>query len=88
MLLVGTSSIPLSTSYSFSECDDNYDGIITFDFSDAESEIFSIFPSAVNIMISYYENERRCTFGVECYTRYKQSSKYELIIINHMGKSR
>ncbi|MDC3388912.1 hypothetical protein OAX11_05325, partial [Flavobacteriaceae bacterium] len=57
MLLVGTSSIPLSTSYSFSECDDNYDGIITFDFSDAESEIFSIFPTSINILISYYENE-------------------------------
>jgi hypothetical protein len=57
VLFVGTSSIPVSTSYPFSECDDNYDGIITFDFSDAESEIFSIFPTSVNILISYYENE-------------------------------
>ncbi len=56
-LLVGTSSIPVATEYLYSECDDDYDGITTFDFSSAEVQITSIFPASVSILISYYENE-------------------------------
>jgi len=56
-LLVGTSSIPGTTIYSFSECDDDYDGVTTFDFSSAEAQITAIFPPTVNILISYFENE-------------------------------
>ena len=56
-LTVGTSSIPTGTEYVFSACDDDYDGITTFDFSAVETDINSIFPPTVNISISYYENE-------------------------------
>ena len=56
-LLVGTSAIPAATIYSFSECDNDYDGITTFDFSAAEAAIMLIFPPTVHISISYFENE-------------------------------
>ncbi|MDC3388136.1 hypothetical protein OAX11_01350, partial [Flavobacteriaceae bacterium] len=56
-LIVGTSAIPSSTAFSYAVCDDDYDGISLFDFSDVVPQITSIFPSSVNISISYYENE-------------------------------
>ena len=61
-LVVSTTLIPQSFQIVKTECDDlisgsNTDGISTFDFSDATSQIQSLFPTGQLLTITYYKNE-------------------------------
>ncbi|MFL1013666.1 T9SS type B sorting domain-containing protein [Flavisericum labens] len=56
-LKVNPTQIPNTFSRDFYICDDNNDGISTFDFSSVDSEIRNLFPSDQQIIISYYKNE-------------------------------
>ncbi|MGB0895805.1 MAG: hypothetical protein ACPGRW_00625, partial [Flavobacteriaceae bacterium] len=55
-LTVGTSAIPSTLQDSYTECDDDYDGIATFDFSASHTTLATLF-AGVNSTITYYENE-------------------------------
>ncbi len=60
-LQVVTTSIPMSFHRSFTVCDDdlsgsNNDGIATFDFSAAASDIEALYPTGQELDISYYKN--------------------------------
>ncbi|MFD0963755.1 hypothetical protein ACFQ1O_07035, partial [Pseudofulvibacter geojedonensis] len=56
-LVVGTTQIPPNFLLEYSNCDDNFDGITIFDFSNASNQILGLFPGNNNINISYYENQ-------------------------------
>ncbi len=62
-LVVGVSQIPVSfTTLQYYECDtkevdnDNTNGITSFDFSDAESQIETLFPAG-GVTVTFYNNE-------------------------------
>lgn len=60
-LVVSTTSIPTSFLIIDNECDDlvsgsAIDGIATFDFSNATSQIQALFPSGQQLVITYYKN--------------------------------
>ncbi|MGC6429965.1 MAG: T9SS type B sorting domain-containing protein [Jejuia sp.] len=63
-LVVGVSQIPPAfTTLEYFECDtkdvdnDDFNGVATFDFSDAEQTIRNLFPSPQNFSITFYESE-------------------------------
>lgn len=60
-LQVSTTSIPTSFQLTYHECDDtlsgsNTDGITTFNFSDAESQIRALYPSGQLLDVTFYKN--------------------------------
>jgi len=60
-LVVSTTQIPMDFMRTFTKCDDtvsgsNTDGIATFDFSSAGSDIRALFPSGQLLDITYYRN--------------------------------
>lgn len=60
-LVVSTTQIPASFIRTFTVCDDtasgsNSDGIATFDFSSADSDIRALFPAGQLLDITYYRN--------------------------------
>ncbi|MEM6721128.1 MAG: CUB protein, partial [Bacteroidota bacterium] len=61
-LLVATTQIPDTFQLTYEVCDDdlidgdNTNGVATFDFSTAETQITSLFPAGQNLTITYYEN--------------------------------
>jgi gliding motility-associated-like protein len=63
-LIVSTTTIPSNYSYTIEECDEyisstdpENDGFDYFDFSDATSDILSLFPATQNLIVTYYTNE-------------------------------
>lgn len=56
-LVVTTTQIPSTFARDFYVCDDNGDGISTFDFSSVNDEITAMFPSGQQLLVSYYRNE-------------------------------
>lgn len=63
-LIVSTTTIPSNYSYTIEECDEfisstnpDNDGFDYFDFSDATTEILSLFPASQNLTVTYYTNE-------------------------------
>ena len=60
-LQVSTTSIPTSFQLTYHECDDtlsgsNSDGITTFNFSDAESQVRALYPSGQLLDVTFYNN--------------------------------
>jgi gliding motility-associated-like protein len=60
-LQVSTTSIPTSFQLTYHECDDalsgsNTDGIATFNFSDAESQVRALYPSGQLLDVTFYKN--------------------------------
>ncbi|MDO5977284.1 T9SS type B sorting domain-containing protein [Flavivirga spongiicola] len=61
-LVVGATQIPASFDLKYELCDnkitdnDDTNGIVSFDFSDATNKIKALFPSGQQISISYYQN--------------------------------
>ncbi len=60
-LQVSTTSIPTSFQLSYHECDDavsgsNTDGITTFNFSDAESQVRALYPLGQLLDVTFYKN--------------------------------
>jgi gliding motility-associated-like protein len=60
-LQVSTTSIPISFQLTYHECDDalsgsNTDGITTFNFSDAESQVRALYPSGQLLDVTFYKN--------------------------------
>jgi len=56
-LFVTTTQIPDNFVRDFYVCDDDSDGISTFDFSSVHEEIETIFPMNQQLVIAYYRNE-------------------------------
>jgi gliding motility-associated-like protein len=56
-LIVTTTQIPSTFTRDFYVCDDNSDGISTFDFSLVNQEIEAMFPVGQQLVIAYYRNE-------------------------------
>ncbi|AOW21514.1 T9SS type B sorting domain-containing protein [Urechidicola croceus] len=55
-LIVSTTLIPSSFQRNFYQCDDDTDGIATFDFSSVNTEIEALFPVGQQLDITYYRN--------------------------------
>lgn len=55
ILEVASTEIPADLMIPFSECDDDSDGITTFDFSDATNIVIDALPSDTTYDIKYYE---------------------------------
>lgn len=56
-LVVTTTQIPSAFVRDFYVCDDNGDGISTFDFSSVNDEITAMFPTGQQLVVAYYRNE-------------------------------
>ena len=57
-LLVSTTQIPDTFSIpDYIACFDSVDGLTTFDFSDSEAVVLSLFPASQSLTVSYYETE-------------------------------
>lgn len=56
-LIVTTTQIPSTFTRDFYVCDDDSDGISTFDFSSVNEEIEAMFPEGQQLVIAYYRNE-------------------------------
>lgn len=56
-LVVTTTQIPSTFARDFYVCDDNGDGISSFDFSSVNDEITAMFPSGQQLTVAYYRNE-------------------------------
>jgi gliding motility-associated-like protein len=56
-LVVTTTQIPSTFARDFYVCDDNGDGISSFDFSSVNDEITAMFPSGQQLLVAYYRNE-------------------------------
>lgn len=61
-LVVSATQIPVGFGLSYRTCDntdidnDDANGIATFDFSDATSQVTALYPPGQNLIITYYEN--------------------------------
>jgi gliding motility-associated-like protein len=62
-LVVGATQIPIAFNLNYEICDDklidnnNTNGIATFDFSNATTQVEALFPVGQNLTITYYTNE-------------------------------
>jgi len=56
-LVVTTTQIPNTFNREFYVCDDDTDGISSFNFSNVQTEIEAMFPSGQDLDINYYRNE-------------------------------
>ncbi|SDX27347.1 gliding motility-associated C-terminal domain-containing protein [Lutibacter oricola] len=54
-LQVTSTQIPTSLMYTFNECDDDTDGVLTFDFSSTTAQLLTDLLPATNLTVSYYE---------------------------------
>lgn len=61
-LVVSATQIPVGFNLTYSECDntaidnDDTNGVVTFDFSDATTQVEALYPSGQNLIVTYYEN--------------------------------
>jgi len=61
-LVVSATQIPTSFNLTYNECDntaidnDDSNGIVTFDFSNATAQVEALYPPGQNLIVTYYEN--------------------------------